>query len=256
MGRSAVLVQACLNGSRRRDEHEALPLSPQALARAARGAVAVGAASLHVHPRRHDGVETLEPDACAETIRALAAACPGVPVGLTTGAWIDRAPRHRLLQLSRWTVRPDFVSVNFSEPGTGELCEWLIRNGIGIEAGLVTTADAGLFINSGVAPRCLRVLVEVGEPDPQAAVETASAIDAILDDRSIAVPRLHHGVGPATWAVLDAALDRGWDIRVGFEDTLHLPDGGRAQDNAELVAAAVELARRRGRSVVHPGRRG
>lgn len=66
--RSAVLVQACLNGSRRSDEHEALPVSPEGLAAAARGAVAAGAAELHVHPRRPDGAETLAAAPCGQTI--------------------------------------------------------------------------------------------------------------------------------------------------------------------------------------------
>lgn len=173
-----------------------------------------------------------------------------MPVGVTTGAWIDPDPRHRLLQLAGWEIKPDYVSVNVSEPGTLELCDWLSRHGIGIEAGLVTTADASGLLTSGVAARCLRILVEVGEDDPGATVETAAAIDAILDEHGVTVRRLHHGVGLTTWAVLDAALDRGWDIRVGLEDTLHLPDGRLAQDNAALVAAAVDLVRRHGRLVV------
>ena len=115
----------------------------------------------------------------------------------------------------------------------------MTRHGIGIEAGLATTADAGAFITSGVAAQCLRILVEVGEEDPGAAIGVARAIDAVLDKAGITVRRLHHGVGQTTWAVLDAALDRGRDIRVGFEDTVHLPDGRPARDNAELVAAAV-----------------
>jgi uncharacterized protein (DUF849 family) len=34
---------------------------------------------------------------------------------------------------------------------------------------------------------------------------------------------------------------RGLDTRVGFEDTLHLPDGRRAASNADLVTAARNL---------------
>jgi len=229
-----------------------MPVSPQALAAAARGAVAAGAAELHVHPRLPDGAETLAAAPCAEAIEEIRAACPGVPVGVTTGAWIDPDPRNRLLQIARWEIKPDYGSVNFSEPGALELCEWLTRHGIGIEAGLATTADAGAFITSGVAAQCLRILVEVGEEDPGAAIGVARAIDAVLDKAGITVRRLHHGVGQTTWAVLDAALDRGRDIRVGFEDTVHLPDGRPARDNAELVAAAVDLVRRHGRSPVSP----
>jgi uncharacterized protein (DUF849 family) len=61
----------------------------------------------------------------------------------------------------------------------------------------------------------------------------------VLDDGGSTVPRLHHGVGPATWAVLDAAVPRGHDIRIGLEDVTTLPDGRRAVDNAALVVEAV-----------------
>ena len=56
---------------------------------------------------------------------------------------------------------------------------------------------------------------------------------------AIPPPRLHHGVGPATWAVLDAAVPLGREIRIGLEDVLTLPDGRRAPDNAALVVEAV-----------------
>jgi uncharacterized protein (DUF849 family) len=53
---------------------------------------------------------------------------------------------------------------------------------------------------------------------------------------------VHHGYNIATWAVLEAAVKRGRDLRVGLEDTLVLPDGRPAAHNGELVAAAVRLA--------------
>ena len=87
------------------------------------------------------------------------------------------------------------------------------------------------------------------EDSPQATHQAATRLSLRRDSRC---RRLHHGVGQTTWAVLDAALDHGRDIRVGFEDTLHLPDGRLARDNAELVAAAVEMVRRHGRSPVSP----
>ena len=40
--------------------------------------------------------------------------------------------------------------------------------------------------------------------------------------------------------MLDAAARREREIRIGFEDTLWLPDARRAASNAELVAAAIE----------------
>ena len=67
----------------------------------------------------------------------------------------------------------------------------------------------------------------------------ARDIDAALDRVFVRAPRLHHGVGSATWAVLDAAVPIGREIRIGLEDVLTLPDGRRAPDNAALVVETV-----------------
>ncbi len=244
--RRSVLVKACLNGSRSRAEHEAVPLSPHDLAADAQRAVAAGAGALHVHPRRADGSETLESDVCGAAIEKIRAACPGVPVGLSTGVWIEGDPARRLTHVARWTRLPEFVSVNFSEPGTSELCEALVARRIGIEAGLWTVADAEAFVQSGLAERCIRILMEPREADPREAIGTADSIAAVLNRHDARVPRLLHGEGSPTWAVLEAALERGYDVRIGFEDTLELPDGTRAPDNGGLVAAAVRLVERHG----------
>ncbi len=246
-----LLLKACLNGFRHPGEHKAVPISPAQLAAEAEAAVRAGAAALHVHPRRPDGAETLDPAHCAAVIDAIRAACPGIPLGLSTGLWIEGTPAGRYLAISRWTVLPDFVSVNFSEPGTVELCKMLLQREIGIEAGLWSTADARAFLDSGLAPRCVRILLEPREEDISGAVETADAISALLGPPEHAPRRLLHGEGPPAWGVLQAALTRGHDIRIGFEDTLELPDKHRAFSNAQLVTAAVALARARGYEL-HP----
>lgn len=240
-----MIVQACLNGDRKPGDHPALPLTPEELAADARRVVEAGARALHVHPRHADGRETLDPDACDAAMLAIRKACPTVPVGLSTAAWIEADPARRT-KLVEWTDRPDFVSVNFSEPGVLELCELLHRIGIGIEAGLWTVADAEAFVDSGFARSVVRVLVEPPDPEPEAAEACATAIDSLLDHAKVDAPRLHHGSEMATWHVIAVALDRGWDVRVGLEDTLRLPDGSPAPGNAELVAAAVSMARERG----------
>ena len=84
-----------------------------------------------------------------------------------------------------------------------------------------------------------RVLVEPRTENADEAVHLAAEIDAALDAASVPTARLHHGIGPATWAVLDAAVPLGRDIRIGFEDVLTLPDGRHAPDNASLVVEAA-----------------
>jgi uncharacterized protein (DUF849 family) len=237
-----MLIKACLNGSRERGEHPALPLAPGELAREGRRAVDAGAGALHIHPRRADGTQSFDPDDVGAAVAAVRAACPGTPVGGTTAAWVEPDVERRLALVRSWTIRPDFVSVNFSEVGTPELCAALFQAGIGVEAGISTSADAQLLIALGIAGQCVRLLIEPDEATADAALATVQAIEALLDAANIRAPRLLHGFEDSAWPLLDAALARGYDMRIGLEDTLVLPDGSPARDNAQLVAVAREHA--------------
>lgn len=196
---------------------------------------------MHIHPRGMGGRETLEPDACAAAIEAIRDRCPGMPVGLTTGLWITGSSARRLALIEGWAVLPDFCSVNFSEDGTNELCGLLSDKGIGIEAGLTSVADARAFVDSGYVDRCLRVLIEV-EPGLSDPVRGAVVIGRVLEGAGVRLPRLQHGVGAATWPLIEDALARGYDVRIGLEDVLTMPDGTVAAGNADLVTAAAQLA--------------
>ena len=237
-----MLLKACLNGGRSRDEHPALPISPAELALEAHDSMVAGAGAVHVHPRAADGTESLEPHTVWLCLEAIRRACPDLPVGITTAAWVEPDPERRVWLAERWDVLPDFASVNLSEEGVPELVEALLRRGIGVEAGVVDQGDVDRLERFGFAERCLRVLVEIDEEgDGAAAVAGAEAVDERLDRAGISPPRLYHAGGIATWAVLDRALVLGRDVRVGLEDTLVLPDGRPARDNAELVRAAAAL---------------
>jgi uncharacterized protein (DUF849 family) len=244
--RRTVLVKACLNGNRAPGEHPALPVTPTELAREARLAVRAGAGALHVHPRGPDGLETLDAGAVAAALGAIRAAAPGVPVGVSTAAWIEPDPERRVDLVRRWTVRPDFASINLSEPDAAPLADALLELGVGVEAGLSTVDDVEALARACFAARCVRHLIEVEASSDDRAVDLAWRVDRALDGTPADAPRLHHGFGPPTWAVLRAALDAGRNVRVGLEDTVELPDGSRAKDNGDLVAAAVALASARG----------
>ena len=115
----SMLIKACLNGGTSRRQHPAVPRTPEELAADARDAVRAGAGAIHVHPRDASGDETLEADAVLAAVRAVRAAVD-VPVGVTTGIWaVGGDPARRLELVSGWTGdnRPDFASVNLSEPG-------------------------------------------------------------------------------------------------------------------------------------------
>jgi uncharacterized protein (DUF849 family) len=229
-----MVLQACLNG----DHATGVPRSPEELADAARSCVAAGAVSLHAHPRDAEGNESLDARDIAAAAEAIRAAAPGIELSFSTGVWITGGDVDaRLRLISEWTVCPDLVSINVSEEGWRELADAVTARQIGIEAGVWTARDAEILAQSGVQVR--RVLVEPRTENADEAVATARDVDAALDRVFVRAPRLHHGQGPATWAVLDAAVRIGREIRIGLEDVLTLPDGRRAPDNAALVVEAA-----------------
>jgi uncharacterized protein (DUF849 family) len=105
--------------------------------------------------------------------------------------------------------------------------------------------DVHRFEQSGFAQDVERVSVELNTAPPYNLsgdlAEHASQIHAALDDLGVTAPRLEHGDGEWTWPLVEDAFRRGWATRVGFEDSIYLPDGSVAADNAALVAAAVAL---------------
>jgi uncharacterized protein (DUF849 family) len=236
-----VFLQACLNGSRPPGDHERLPLTPEELARDTAEVAEAGAVSVHVHPRGPDGLESLEPAHCGAAVAALRDAAPALEISLSTGLWITDGDVERRLQCIRgWTELPDCVSVNVIEAGWEDLVALLDERGIEIEIGLWLADHPARLASAGLARRCRRALVEPQETAPAIAVAIAGAIDGGLEREGIALPQLHHGYDHTTWAVLDAAVGRMREARIGFEDTYSLPDARRAGSNAELVAAAAE----------------
>jgi len=226
-------VKACLNGRRTRAEHPAVPQTPAELAADAIAVRQAGAFAVHVHPRDDGGAETMEARACDAAVAAIQAAVPGMPVGLSTSETIDPDPFARAAAIRSWRRAPEFISVNVSELGWGGIVRGALHAGIGVEAGLATPRDAEEFARSPFVHRAVRVLVEV-----DGGAEEARAIAQLIPD---GVPQLWHGYDQRTWEVVSAGIAAGVDVRIGFEDTLVLPHGSVAIDNAELVAAAVEL---------------
>jgi uncharacterized protein (DUF849 family) len=140
-----------------------------------------------------------------------------------------------------WEVLPDFAGVNFHEPSAVETCKLLLDKSIGVEAGIWNAEAAQRFRRSGLSICCLRVLIEPGQEsgDPKSRLDE---IEAALQD--ITGRRLLHGFDTSTWEFIALASRRGYDVRIGFEDTLALPDGSRAEDNGQLVAAAQQIIAR------------
>lgn len=237
-----MIVQACLNGSRRPDYHPRLPTTVETIVRDAIEVVEAGAAELHVHPRGADGRESLA--AVDETVAAIRSACPGTLIGVSTGAWIEGDEERTREAISTWRILPDYASVYLSENDAPAIMELLADKGIGIEVGLASVADARRFVGLPLHGRVFRALIEL---DNEKQFDQASAIsDGILDvlrQASVSRPILLHGFDATVWPFVERARQLRLSTRVGLEDGKHLPDGSEAGSNAEIVAAAVAMFR-------------
>lgn len=235
------MLQACLNGGRRRDFHLAVPLTAAELAADAVAAVRAGAGELHLHPRGPDGIETLAPGPVAAALAAVRASLPGVAVGLSTHWDIPPGGPARLGPIPAWTALPDYVSVNLGEVDAPEVMMLVMARGIGVEAGIWTVADAERFVALPQAGRCLRVLVEIMEQDAAEGMAVAHDVMAVLDAAGPRLPILLHGYEATVWPLHREALRLGLDGRIGLEDGAILPDGSPSAGNGALIAAAVAM---------------
>ena len=153
------------------------------------------------------------------------------------------------MALIRSWYGPDYASVNCSEEGAIDVMYALISAGVGIEVGISTAADVEVYARSLLifSNSVVRILVEpFGDQlaDEDAAKSCFDDIHGALDRLGVMNPRLHHTDGPLTWFAVRDARKRGWDTRIGFEDTLTGPRRKAVSSNAELVEAAVEISAR------------
>jgi uncharacterized protein (DUF849 family) len=87
----------------------------------------------------------------------------------------------------------------------------------------------------------MRVMIELqGDEDVAVADDMLARVHAAGSP----APVLLHGLDESCWPLLEHAGVVGVQTRIGLEDTLRLPDGTTAPDNAALVSAAVRLLSR------------
>lgn len=217
------MLQACLNGSRTAEEHPALPLTPERLAEDAADVAALGVTSVHIHPRDVIGAPTLVGPEVATTIATVRAAVPGIEISVSTNV-----PGNRTTLIASWAPlaagRPDIASVHVDEPGWRTLAQALHQVNVAVE--LVVESPVPLEdLPRGVT----RITV---------AATGQNAETLLRQVEPLGLPILLHGRNADAWPVFSYAATLEHHVRMGLEDTLHMPDGRTAKTNAELIAMA------------------
>ncbi|WP_336981229.1 3-keto-5-aminohexanoate cleavage protein [Altererythrobacter fulvus] len=271
------IITVALNGGMQQNRNGAVvPKQPAELGEAAARCWEAGAALVHVHARGPDGKNSGDPGIYAEIIREIRARCP-VLIQTTNGIGIRRDPKtggfiwpsdEERLGLLNIQPAPDLFGVaagsaDFYHPEGGYLNETPYVNSPEflkqtiqavyarhsaleyevVEASalhrLLRYAEEGLFDRHrdniwllhgggyGAVPAIARNLlfnVEEGlRYFPQAIWGMTST-------------------GRAMFPMITLGLSMGCDlVRVGFEDSLYLPDGSIARHNHEMVEAAAKI---------------
>jgi uncharacterized protein (DUF849 family) len=233
------IIIAALNGSRLKSDHPKIPVSSEDLVKSAAGCLLAGAKEIHFHVRDQEGNETLDADFVCKQVHAVKTALPHVPVGISTGQWIEPDLSRRIALIKNWYYLPDFVSVNGNEEGSELIIFELLKKGIEIEAGISDLQAAKFFAESNLLNHCFRILLEPGEQELPAAMENLKILEGFLSDSWGGKYVLLHGLNLTCWDILDLAIKKGYVLRIGFEDTLWLRTGGIAHSNGDLVRETV-----------------
>lgn len=245
------MLQVTPNGPWGKDVHPQMPVSLGELEADLRACFQAGATGVHLHVRDPEGAETLEPAVVNGTcgvVRDVATEVGvQVEIGLTTGEWIVPDLTDRIAMIREWEG-VDCATVNLSEPGFEAVMEAMLDTGVGIDVGLWAPVEMDRLLRSGLLPRAQRVSIELDPGEPYflqgEPADLAQQVNDALDRAGSTCPRLTHGMNDWTWPLVEDAFRRGHDTRVGFEDSVLLPDGTRARNNAQLVEAAVALESR------------
>jgi uncharacterized protein (DUF849 family) len=236
-----MLIKIALNGARPKKQNKYIPQSLDEIGNEVKLLFAYGHKVFHIHCYDEKGNESLKPDDVNKLVSMIKSISPEIQIGISSGDWIEPDLAKRKSYIEGWINNPDFISLNIIEDDAIEISELLISKGVKIEAGLNEKKAAEKLFESGLYKDCFRILIE---PEPEIlrdAIECVNEIEEVLDKNGIEVPRLLHGFNSVAWDILREAKRRGYDSRIGMEDTIYLENGEMVKSNLELINYAQKI---------------
>ncbi len=277
-----IVIKACLNGDRGREDNPNVPWTPQEVAEEAVRCYDAGASIVHIHARTPDGGVSYDPSWYAEADRLIRDRCDLVLNHTTARAWgvpVDAVTRY-LLE----TPQPvEMVSLNLGydvgwpvDKSTGrrrtiispnsyeDICATLdacYSRGVMPEPAVLDTGhlnNAFTLMKEGTIRRTDYFLIEPSGPwgdGHQGLPSTSHNYFFITDRIREFYPEatwIAHGSGLLTFEIVALAIATGAHVRVGFEDTLWLPNNPQPRSNADHVEWAATMSRLHGREPATP----
>lgn len=164
-----------------------------------------------------------------------------IQIGISSGEWIEPDLEKRINYIKSWQNIPDFISVNMIEDNAIEVSKHLVSKGVFIEAGLNEKEAAIIFVESNLEKDCCRILIEPEPEELDSAINVINEIEEVLNQSNIKIPRLLHGFNSLSWEILREAKRRGYNSRIGMEDTIYLGNGKMVKSNLDLIQYADNI---------------
>ncbi len=236
-----MLLKIALNGARSKFENIYLPQSLSEIESEVKTIYQNGYKVFHIHCYDKDGKESLTPEDVNNLVAVIKNISNEIQLGISSGEWIEPDLNKRINYIKAWQNIPDFISVNMIEDNAIEISKILIEKGILIEAGLNDKKAAEIFVKSGLSESCCRILIEPEEENLNSAINSINEIENVLNEFNIKTKRLLHGFNLVSWNLLREAKKRGYDSRIGMEDTIFLEDSTKVKSNLELLNYARKI---------------
>jgi len=236
-----MLIKIALNGARPKKQNKYIPQSLDEIGKEVKLLFENGHKVFHIHCYDEKGNESLKPEDVNSLVSSIKSISHEIQIGISSGDWIEPDLAKRKSYIKAWLHLPDFISVNMIEEDAIEISELLISKGVKIEAGLNEKKAAEKFFESGLYKDCFRILIEPEPEKLKEAIECIDEIEEVLDRDGVEAPRLLHGFNSVSWDILREAKRRGYDSRIGMEDTIYLENGEPVKSNLELINYAQKI---------------
>lgn len=256
------LLMVAPNGARRvYQDHPAIPLTPEELARDAKECLAAGASAMHVHVREADGHHLLDAAAYQDAISAIQEVVGDqllLQVTSEAGGRYSPSEQRRVIE----ALQPDYVSIAVREwfgdahevQASGELCRYIARRGTHIQYIVYSPEDLNFFNQlrqQGTLPNGPALLLFVLGRYANPPVADPGRLPGFLHDLVAGDHWAVCAFGPTEGDCLALAAQQGGHARVGFENNLWRANGQLATNNAELVAKTKARIEATGRQIMN-----
>jgi uncharacterized protein (DUF849 family) len=243
-----VMVSVAPNGGRKtKADHPALPLSADEVARCAAECRDAGASLIHVHVRDDRGRHTLDVEAYRLATSAIRRQVGrDLVVQITTESLGIYSPSE-MIETVR-AVRPEAASIALreivrdqsDERPFAELMDWMTREGVTPQLILYDQVDQkalGDMRSRGLVSDQVPLLYVLGRYSANQTSVPADVLPFVETDDPPHWSVCAFGPNEAACVVASALL--GGNVRIGFENNLHLPTGAIAPSNAASVSVVA-----------------